>query len=97
MKEEKRSYIGGLLHGIGTLLTGMKITGREFFTPKVTEQYPENRATLEISPRSCRSMKTETINVLPADCARWPVPTTPFISPARHRLMKKQARRKKYW
>ena len=41
MKEEKRSYIGGLLHGIGTLLTGMKITGREFFTPKVTEQYPE--------------------------------------------------------
>ena len=22
MKEEKRSYIGGLLHGIGTLLTG---------------------------------------------------------------------------
>ena len=39
------------MHGIGTLLTGMKITGREFFTKKVTEQYPENRATLEISPR----------------------------------------------
>lgn len=51
MKEEKHSYIGGLLHGIGTLLTGMKVTGREFFTPKVTEQYPENRATLKISPR----------------------------------------------
>lgn len=51
MKEEKRSYIGGLLHGIGTLLTGMKITGREFFTPKVTEQYPENRATTGNSPR----------------------------------------------
>lgn len=51
MKEEKHSYIGGLLHGIGTLLTGMKVTGREFFTPKVTEQYPENRATLRISPR----------------------------------------------
>ncbi len=29
----------------------MKVTGREFFTPKVTEQYPENRATLKISPR----------------------------------------------
>lgn len=40
MKEEKHSYIKGLLHGIGTLLTGMKVTGREFFTPKVTEQYP---------------------------------------------------------
>ena len=51
MKEEKHSYIKGLLHGIGTLLTGMKVTGREFFTPKVTEQYPENRATLKISPR----------------------------------------------
>lgn len=51
MKEEKHSYIGNLLHGIGTLLTGMKVTGREFFTPKVTEQYPENRAMLEISPR----------------------------------------------
>ena len=49
--KEKQSYIGGLLHGIGTLLTGMKVTRREFFTPKVTEQYPENRATLEISPR----------------------------------------------
>ena len=24
MKEEKHSYIKGLLHGIGTLLTGMK-------------------------------------------------------------------------
>lgn len=47
----KRSYMGGLLHGIGTLLTGMKVTGREFFTKKVTEQYPENRKTLKISPR----------------------------------------------
>ena len=49
--KKKQSYIGGLLHGIGTLLTGMKVTGREFLTKKVTEQYPENRATLEISPR----------------------------------------------
>lgn len=47
----KRSYLGGLFHGIRTLLTGMKVTGREFFTPKVTEQYPENRATLQLSPR----------------------------------------------
>lgn len=49
--KEKRSYLGGLMHGIGTLLTGMKVTGREFFTKKVTEQYPENRNTFEISPR----------------------------------------------
>ncbi len=39
------------MHGIGTLLTGMKVTGREFFTKKVTEPYPENRDTLQISPR----------------------------------------------
>ena len=49
--KEKRTYLGGLMHGIGTLLTGMKVTGREFFTKKVTEQYPENRNTLEIYPR----------------------------------------------
>ena len=79
MKEEKHSYIKGLLHGIGTLLTGMKVTGREFFTPKVTEQYPENRATLKISPRfrgrlimpvdenesSCRQKRMYCLRTLP--------------------------------
>ena len=25
------SYIKGLFHGLGTLLTGMKVTGQEFF------------------------------------------------------------------
>ena len=47
------NYIKGLFHGLGTLLTGMKVTGREFFTPKVTEQYPENRATLKMYDRFC--------------------------------------------
>lgn len=46
-----KKYINGLVHGIGTLLKGMSVTGREFITPKVTEQYPENRETLKISPR----------------------------------------------
>ena len=32
------SYIKGLFHGVGTLMTGMKVTLTEFFTPKVTEQ-----------------------------------------------------------
>ena len=46
------SYIKGLFHGLGTLLTGMKVTGREFFTKKVTEQYPENRkTTLHVAQR----------------------------------------------
>lgn len=49
MKEQ--SYITGLVHGVGTLLIGLKTTMKEFFTKKVTEQYPENRETLKISPR----------------------------------------------
>ena len=83
MKEEKHSYIKGLLHGIGTLLTGMKVTGREFFTPKVTEQYPENRATLKISPRfRGRLMRMVITNVLLADFARWLAPMIQSPLPA---------------
>ena len=47
------SYLKGLFHGLGSLLTGLKVTGREFFTPKVTAQYPENRATLQMHERFC--------------------------------------------
>ena len=47
------NYIKGLFHGVGTLMTGMKVTLKEFFTPKVTEQYPENRATLKMYDRFC--------------------------------------------
>lgn len=45
------SYLGGLFHGVRTLLTGMKVTVTEFFTGKTTEQYPENRATLQMFDR----------------------------------------------
>lgn len=48
-----KNYFKGLFGGIGSLLTGMKVTGREFFTKKVTEQYPENRATLKMFDRFC--------------------------------------------
>ena len=34
-----------------SLSTGLKVTLKEFFTRKVTEQYPENRKTLKISDR----------------------------------------------
>ena len=37
--------------GIKSIFTGLKVTLTEFFTPKVTEQYPENRKTLKISER----------------------------------------------
>lgn len=42
---EEKSYFGGIASGLKSLATGMKTTMREFFTPKITEQYPENRAT----------------------------------------------------
>lgn len=45
------NYISGILKGIYSLLSGMAVTIREFFTKKVTEQYPENRATLKIADR----------------------------------------------
>ena len=45
------SYFSGIFRGLGTLMTGMKVTLKEFFTKKVTEQYPENRATLVIPER----------------------------------------------
>ena len=37
-------YFSSLGSGILSLLKGMKVTGREFITPKITECYPENRA-----------------------------------------------------
>ena len=48
---EDKTYIGGLLGGIKTLCIGLKTSMREFFTPKVTEQYPENRNELKMFDR----------------------------------------------
>ncbi len=44
-------YIGGMFSGIKSLLIGMRTSIRVFFRKKITEQYPENRATLHISDR----------------------------------------------
>jgi len=46
-----RSYLGSIFHGMATLLTGMKVTFIEFFTKKVTEEYPDNRDTLVMFDR----------------------------------------------
>lgn len=52
MEENNKSYFGEVASAIKSLATGMKVTLGEFFTKKVTEQYPENRkTTLHISPR----------------------------------------------
>lgn len=46
------SYFGGIADGIKTLATGLKVTMKEYFTPKSTEQYPENRkTTLHVAKR----------------------------------------------
>jgi NADH-quinone oxidoreductase subunit I len=47
------NYIKEILQGIWTLITGMRVTAKYFFTPwkHVTQQYPENRDTLKIAER----------------------------------------------
>ena len=46
------SYFGRIADGIKTLATGLKVTMKEYFTPKSTEQYPENRkTTLHVAKR----------------------------------------------
>ena len=46
-------YIKDIYKGVRSLLTGMKITGYYFTHPKeiITEQYPDNRATLKMADR----------------------------------------------
>ena len=46
-----KEYFSSLFKGIHSLIKGMEVTGKELVTPKVTEQYPENRATLQIPER----------------------------------------------
>lgn len=46
-----QEYFSSFFKGLGSLLKGMAITLREFFTPKTTEQYPENRAELKMFER----------------------------------------------
>lgn len=48
---EDKNYIEGLLSGIKSLCIGLKTTMREFFTKKITEQYPENRNELVMFDR----------------------------------------------
>lgn len=47
----KKSYIQKIISAISSLTTGMRVTLKEFFTPKVTQCYPENRKTLVIPER----------------------------------------------
>jgi NADH-quinone oxidoreductase subunit I len=48
-----KKYFKGLFHGIHTLIKGMMITGKYFFSPGeiVTQKYPDNRKNLKMYDR----------------------------------------------
>jgi len=48
-----KDYISDVVNGVSSLLKGMRKTGYYFTHPKeiITEQYPDNRATLLLSER----------------------------------------------
>ncbi len=46
-----KEYFSSVGKGIASLAKGMAVTGKELVTPKITEQYPENRKTLKIADR----------------------------------------------
>lgn len=52
-----KEYFSSLGYGIKSLLTGMKVTGKEFVTPKITECYPENRLTHHFPERFRAELK----------------------------------------
>lgn len=52
MEDKKETYFGEVGAALKTLATGLKVTMKEYFIPKSTEQYPENRkTTLHVSKR----------------------------------------------
>lgn len=46
-----KEYFQGFGKGLKSLVQGMEVTGKELVTKKITECYPENRATLQIPDR----------------------------------------------
>lgn len=46
-----KEYFTSVGKGIVSLVKGMEVTGKELVTKKITECYPENRATLQIPER----------------------------------------------
>ncbi|MDR2839917.1 MAG: 4Fe-4S binding protein [Paludibacter sp.] len=48
---ELKKYFAGIFTGLKSLVLGLSVTLKVFLRKKVTSQYPENRKTLQISPR----------------------------------------------
>ena len=52
MSNNNKTYFQEIADGMKTLAVGLKTTLKEYFTPKSTEQYPENRkTTLHVAKR----------------------------------------------
>lgn len=51
-----KEYFSSLGTGIASLLKGMGVTGKEFFTPKVTEEYPDHRDSIEYAAPRFRAV-----------------------------------------
>ncbi len=52
MEDNNKSYFGEIGEAIKSLATGLRVTLKEYFTKKSTEQYPENRkTTLHVAKR----------------------------------------------
>jgi len=47
----QNNYFTGFFCGVKSLCTGLGVTMKELFTPKITEQYPENRKELKMFDR----------------------------------------------
>lgn len=52
-----KDYFSSLGRGVYSLIQGMEVTGKEFFTPKITEKYPENRNNPPVAPRFRASLQ----------------------------------------
>ena len=46
-----KDYFKGFASGLSSLVQGMQVTGKEFLTKKITEQYPDNRLDNPAAPR----------------------------------------------
>ena len=93
-----KEYFSNLGSGIASLVKGMQVTGKEFVTPKITEEYPDNRDNLPVADASGQSLHSSmttraTTNVSPAAPASVSAQTTPSPStsrPSKHGTVKRK-------
>ncbi len=83
-----KDYFSSLGQGISSLLKGMQVTGKEFITPKITENIPKTATRskcLSVSAPSSllNTTRTDATNASPAVCVNAVAPTAPYTLPQR--------------